>query len=1207
MGFNFKPQLLSIDWLNNHLYILGQMNFENTLKYQISRCDLNGKLMTVAIGGLSKKPRNIEVDPFNGYLFWVIEGTDSDGGLFRLDLGDISNGVKHENKPSHILQNLTLGAFTVDHMRYRILVADEKYHKVIAVSLDGKDQDDIRNEKNIVSSQFNYVKSLAYANGLFYWSNGYEVLTEDYHVKQKRYYHNAYPDLKNSTFVSVCVRLPSAQPVPIPVNPPSNIQALLSDRKSKVSWQIPHLLGIQGKGAWQEWSYELEVIDDNNKIQRVVDAIKTTTFTISNLKANTNYTFRAAAYTEFGKGPWSMEFRTKTLKTSHERSLIWSSNEGLVKTDVMGEHIETLVAKSELQNNIVTDIAWFEELLYIVCNSTLKIYNQKTRTLVSQSIGNTVGKIAIDWIGRRLYWSDQIHITRGDLKGNKPEPLAVYKYVRELKIDSLRGNMYYSTDHAVETCRLNGKKQKSYFEEKHYSGKQVMGLTLDYENQRVFWIIRTYDRSTLNVAPMAGEWDENATIDVIVFEQQPQYGPLTHFSDRLLWLQDENTAVIADERGTNHAHIRQSKLQQMKTVIVIDSSHRLPSHELLAINAIPEIIDNSSIIIQGSWKSFQISWDPVNTVTFGEITYEIRLQIKGKSDELFETEDTFIHYPHYMHPYTPIHATVRAFTSWGSSPRTEVHLHSPASASSAPINPRVFISHIYDPIHDFFNIQSTIRWNKPREPNGHILVYHVSARYIEDSVPNPIHDQFDVDGQFTELVLPNLIQNVTYEFEVKASTGVGSGDLSELVSIHTSIENPVPKVIFSHGNQINYYDMDLEEISKSISILSPVSHMVKIDRENILIWTNDNYELMMMSPNMQTKLLSLSAKVLSITVDWIERVIYWSQITKTGSRVLAFDLNKFESGFTASYEVFSSSAFVDSLQISPMHRKLFWIDRHKTLSEVKTYDFDLKTISQLFTSEISCSQQFPYQIGRHLVVDITFKNEVNLIWSSALSNKSEEENHLQLFSYNLNSKNCHAMNISEKSFHHLAKDSGHLYYTSYHSINFIDLNADPNDNRVKSIVWPKTPQMQITSLIAYPLQLYPQKECLYPIQDLKIPYQVTLRAKTDNSIILNLPKEEIHMGCAYTPKAIKYTILYKRFLREDDECSFSDCEVIETFDDTKIIDGLHPFTKYQFSVGVNNYYGEAMQLQTNFGPSVVLQTAPGGELFILILSTSIIN
>jgi len=88
-GVNFKPLSLSVDWLNLHLYVSGEVN--NATSWQIARCNLDGKSLTVARAGILSRPSHIEVDPYNGYLFWVTEMK-----LYRLDLADISNGVKHE-------------------------------------------------------------------------------------------------------------------------------------------------------------------------------------------------------------------------------------------------------------------------------------------------------------------------------------------------------------------------------------------------------------------------------------------------------------------------------------------------------------------------------------------------------------------------------------------------------------------------------------------------------------------------------------------------------------------------------------------------------------------------------------------------------------------------------------------------------------------------------------------------------------------------------------------------------------------------------------------------------------------------------------------------------------------------------------------------------------------------------------------------------
>lgn len=89
---NFEPLSLSVDWLNLHLYVLGEVKHATTYTvWQIARCNFDGTGLTVAMAGFLNRPSHIEVDPYNGYLFWVTKG-----GLYRLDLADISNGVKHE-------------------------------------------------------------------------------------------------------------------------------------------------------------------------------------------------------------------------------------------------------------------------------------------------------------------------------------------------------------------------------------------------------------------------------------------------------------------------------------------------------------------------------------------------------------------------------------------------------------------------------------------------------------------------------------------------------------------------------------------------------------------------------------------------------------------------------------------------------------------------------------------------------------------------------------------------------------------------------------------------------------------------------------------------------------------------------------------------------------------------------------------------------
>lgn len=588
------------------------------------------------------------------------------------------------------------------------------------------------------------------ANQLFYWTNGYEVINEEFHETEKNYYHNVYPLLSNKTFLFVLINQTSAQPIPVPINPPSNVQALLSDHRGKVTWHTPHLLGMQGKGAWQQWKYILEITNEDANNETVVHrGITGTHFQVNKLHPNTNYKFRTAAYTSAGRGPFSTEFRTRTLKSPHDRYLIWSSDAyGLLQSDVLGEHIHTLIPKAAIENQNISDITWYEDVVFFVSNSTLKYYNRTSGIHDVLRGFDSVQSIAFDWIGRRIYWFNRQSqlIIRANLSGYEvnvcyskrlfefskfqfsflqQEPLiSLPASDTNLKIDSLNGYLYFSSGHAVEYCRLNGKNKRDYYRTETYEGKQVMGLTLDIDNQRLFWIVRGYDTSSLFMAQMPGCSDHQPIQEYILKEKRLQ-GPLTYFSDRLLWLQDEHTVIISNMTGKNLAHIRNQKLTGLKSVHVIDQTHHTYPNltdKSKKLNVIPEPVNVHQMTINGSSKSFNITWPPIVSVNYGEVFYEIRFL----NNFVTETTETTVHYVNdTLDPYTQLDISIRAYTYWASSKISKITLYSPAAEPSTPTNPRVFIAHRHDPFGNGVNIEATIRWNVPKYPNGPISGYRI--------------------------------------------------------------------------------------------------------------------------------------------------------------------------------------------------------------------------------------------------------------------------------------------------------------------------------------------------------------------------------------------------------------------------------------------------------------------------------------------------
>lgn len=97
------------------------------------------------------------------------------------------------------------------------------------------------------SAEFKKVTSLVTVNGLFYWTDGKHIKGEDHDPRGKKYFHHVYPHTTNSTQFAMLSLSPSAQLIPVPVNPPTSLQAILGHSNAKLAWQAPHLVGGQGK------------------------------------------------------------------------------------------------------------------------------------------------------------------------------------------------------------------------------------------------------------------------------------------------------------------------------------------------------------------------------------------------------------------------------------------------------------------------------------------------------------------------------------------------------------------------------------------------------------------------------------------------------------------------------------------------------------------------------------------------------------------------------------------------------------------------------------------------------------------------------------------------------------------------------------------------------------------------------------------------
>ncbi|XP_050100949.1 protein sevenless isoform X2 [Anopheles aquasalis] len=1286
---NFRPTLLSVDWLNDHLYILGQAR--TTHLWQILHCDFNGQHLTVAIAGLQRRPDYFEVDPYNGYLFWVIgdpgtgdpppqqpgaDGQPSPGvtgptgptGLFRLDLGDISNGVRHEIRPLQMVPGPHLGAFAIDHTNFRVLVADQRANTVLAVSLDDKQTVDIRN--NTQQPRFERVRSLALANGLFYWTNGTEVFAEDYHVLYDSYYHNAFPVASNNTYFSINVNLTSEQPIPVPVNPPRNVQALVSPERIKIAWEPPFLLGMKGRGAWQAWHYRVEVRDERNgTLVLLVPASPTTSYAtaLTNLLTpNRTYTVRVAAHTVAGVGPWSHEFRVRTLRAHPQpRHLVWASAAGIVRSDVIGDHVQTLLpppAGTSNASSDVTSLAWYNGTLYVVSNGTLRWYRStddgghpRWHQLGELS---SVACVTIDRLGERLYLHNpaQQMIVRAGLHGERQEPIHAVPSVRELRFDERRGYLYSSSGILLEAFRLNGKNRVVYFSEHPFTGKQVMGMTLDTDGQQLYWIERSYLNSHLCWAPLADPGRDSATgypaTSVILSAQTPQ-GPLLHFSDRLLWVR-EGQVVVGDVRGENLAYIRARQLNGTSAIALVEPGtvHHPPRGH--ARNVIPAAVNGTSVRVAGDWRTFNVSWAPVTNVNHSEVFYKLLLKVPGAARDLVqELQQPWFVYPGQggpihepIPPYTPIDITLHAFTYWRSSGVVTVQRHTPAGHPSVPVRPRVFLRTHYPadrrPAHTL-TVGLVFRWEPPHEPNGPLVAYRVDLLEEEQAggghgTSRYLLDRHPVSAERHELTIPGPIHpNATYSLRVRVANVDHEGPPTEPCTVSLGDGGQVrpgtllPLVYLATATEILTVDLDLRLASPLVTTAVPARLLGELRHERRLFWIDANGELYTYDgTDGKRRLARVPGHPTALTVDWVARIAYVAARVTPGDgdgdgdgtvdpngqtcTLYAFDLNHLELGGAGGGAGGAGAGgggvggVTGADGPGPVPGTAVGSRPVSTVGSGGNGGPEQQTTGTLAMA-LGSSVRLPvdYLLVRGTGELLAFSRPHRTVYRVQLNGRPE----VTVTHVNCTRRDATICGQFRGLFDTvdsgIASDGHSLYWLAQDDEGMVQVRLRPlqetEGGNGTTQQLPLGASIEgygapVALLPAQQHQPYPSEECLVPWRHHtgRPVCRPVLQEYTERTLVLRLPEPDRNPNCTIRPPGIRYRIQYAPLASNAHQAQRASSRPIVrySYEPLATIGGLQPFTRYEFRVTLHSYYLETVAVYPPLGTVVAARTAPSG-------------
>jgi hypothetical protein len=213
----------------------------------------------------------------------------------------------------------------------------------------------------------------------------------------------------------------------------------------------------------------------------------------------------------------SLPFRGRTLReTGYNISFLWGSDSGLYSSDPLGENVHRLVFpaqwKEAEENWTISSLTWHETTSVFFSTNNGSVFGYDGgRGMATSGVKHLKGisyaqSLAFDYMGERLYWSNPKkqallrcslkEIEAGNVKTGA-EWLPVMTTAQEIAIDSYKALLLWSTDHSIEMSRLNGHQHSVLHSVGLFTGKRIMGIALDTDQSRIYWISRSSTGSDL--------------------------------------------------------------------------------------------------------------------------------------------------------------------------------------------------------------------------------------------------------------------------------------------------------------------------------------------------------------------------------------------------------------------------------------------------------------------------------------------------------------------------------------------------------------------------------------------------------------------------------------------------------------------------------------------------------------------------------------
>uniref|UniRef100_A0A8C3K4N0 Tyrosine-protein kinase receptor n=1 Tax=Calidris pygmaea TaxID=425635 RepID=A0A8C3K4N0_9CHAR len=1156
---------ISVDWLYQRIYFV--MNEKVIHVCHLENCTAAEDITPLYV----TSPKKVIADPYNGYIFCLLED-----GIYRTNL-PLFPGTASTASP--VVKSSTLRDFTINFQSKRLIFFNKTNQAFVSGFLDGSEFHTLRSHV-----PFNDMESFVYENNAFTVTDGQAVFHEEdspvgsssfnEYVVDCNLENPEYSGFGNLLFYGV-----STQPFPLPTLP-RLVTALFGMDQAVISWRPPEPAIGTSLSAWQNWTYDVKVSSQHpSEEEWVVSNISDTRFTAKELDSFTAYEVSVRAVSPAGEGPWSESFRGTTLE-KEEPYMLAVGAEGLWK-----QRLDSYGPGELLYHHIrnISDLDWYNDTLYWI-NSMGEVQtwslNKREVTTENTYVSDirNARMLAFDWLGQCLYWAGKIY-SKSLLGGHMDVVAHVVFPVKDLVVDSVNGYLYWATMYSVESARLNGEEYLMLQEQLQFSGKQVVGLTLDLTYGFLYWLVQDSLCLNLHRISLCKEGCGNAIIAEFAAwsTSEISQGTLEYYSGRLFWI--NSLQFITTQELNQSLSIPFSQPAEFAAFTLVHTSRKpLPGNFSFTPKVIPDSVPESSFRIKGNFSSFHITWSPSTNVEWGTVFYCV-------GSKALQVRIFLIIYMYYLpsyrvywlEPFALFDFNVTPYTYWGKAPTTSVFLRAPEGVPSAPTNPRIYV--LGNNLHKSDDkVLVEFRWDRPERDNGVLTQFRVYYQLLSENGTADTFTEWNTSNvapaqKFFSLrdVLPSL----TVRFQVQAFTSVGPGPLSDIAERNSSDLFSVPTLLTVSANKLFLTDIDNNRTIWELSAKTNVKDICYIANDDKAYYIVEDSIFLL---NIQTASESQFFKdaylrnATAITVDWIARHLFVALKTEWNeTQILVIDLGlKIKILKTLKIHLDKSNSTVSSLLSYPFLSRLYWMEELDYGSRMFYYDILNNTVHHIL-GYISVEEQMrnyctcnvaEAELGRPMSIDVSDPKNPQLLFTRGRD---------EIWASDVDG--CHCWRITKipsfqgKKIGSLTVDKKFVYW----SVETKECTEIWLANKGITSHFLQKREIHHLKVLAYSsaAQLYPDKRCLILLPDIEEP---TILEMANTSFRLSLPSVTPQQLC---PGISQPTPTYLVFLREmTNNHRNSSYHLSEFQGPVAVVDNLQPFSSYIIQVAVKNYYSD---------------------------------